>query len=185
MKLKDIALWTFRQENLKNIRWVINTCHYSPSSFGYMDSVAPLPPLQEQERTNYLTLEYNPSESYYEYDTEHKIVLDLNNDILIENNYILVHFTKPTDYETARTIDEFNLIVSPYYKLSGCVISLFDNNSNKYLNCLRHTFDYIINPKPIKNTAKTIEEKIEDVIDELCEAERKRLTKIFHKRLKK
>lgn len=37
----------------------------------------------------------------------------------------------------------------------------------------------------IRESVKTIEEKIEDVIDELCEAERKRLTKIFYKRLRK
>lgn len=96
MKLKDIALWTLQEDNFKNIQWLINNYYYDVAEiFTYQDYVDSTTS-SEKITTQYINLICNHNIHF------HKIQIDLNNDILIDNDYILIHFAKLPNLDTRK-----------------------------------------------------------------------------------
>jgi len=215
MRLKDIIPYclNFAQKPGSDFydikyRWVINDRIYSIQSFQtygpsnlldyghhyYYDSDIKFS--HEQHTDSFVTLNrYKKSDfinhplTYDKHDAKNDILtLNLNNEITIFDKFIMVH---KTDKHT--TDSEHDLFFKNNYFITNCDsfsaqmynIGLYDNGM---ITNLRSIFTDLINPPvPPKPAELTLDERVDDLIDELMKDSRtmaiKKLKRMLNERL--
>lgn len=196
MKLKDIALWTINADkmmingcNRSKIDWIIHGQRYYLKSVSYHTDWLDTPmsftiPLPKTSASIVL-------ESHNDQEELREITLNLNNDILIDDNFVLVQHTNEL-YDENKLWNHTNYLISQNNigKMCWYTIGLYDAQANMILDKLRVKLDYIINPsqpEPIIEPEKTLEDKIDELVDEFTSIARKKairkLKRILNERL--
>jgi hypothetical protein len=192
MKLRDIALWTTQQPKtyagskvFYNINWVIKGNKYMLETVSaYTDWIDTPLGNKIYAPTTYCTAYLSAVDISA---SPTGLNLSLDNDILIGYDYILVQSNSDL-YDEHRITEKQNFFIykddfteTQIGNMRWYTLALFNTKERRFENHLRDTFDYLINPQPPKvgtiSQEKTLEEKIDEVIDELTTIQRRKAIK--------
>lgn len=207
MKLKDIVPYCLNYSQKSGHAyepkyfWVINGLTY------IIDSLQSYDP--DQVYTNIFHSKYhldsihfinlsrycftNPNETKNQYDPEDNyLMLNLNNEITIFDKFIMVHKTQnETTNNESKVFQRQNYFIANGHGSSAenYVIGLFHTTTNCMMVDLRTTIfkDLVDPPVPPKPAELTLDEKVDDLIDDLMKENRvkaiKRLRRMLNERL--
>ena len=188
MKLKDIAQWTINygktilgKTYAYDINWVIGGNLYMLQNISYYNngSIA-----YTHANLGAVDISAHPT----------GLDLSLDDDILISENFILVQ-SNSCLYDATRIVQKQNFFL---YKndftptmvgdMRWYTIALYNTKERRFEHNLRSKFDYLINPPvPPKPAELTLDEKVDDLIDELMKDNKvkaiKQLKRMLNERL--
>lgn len=204
MKLKDIVPYCLNAKNgifEKKYYWIVNGLTYTIDSLETLGSDFTDGLFNYElhfDSVNYIHLSrynfVNPNETQRRYDPkDNYLVLSLDNEITIFDKFIMVHKTKPETTE-----DEANILCKQNYYIANGHSASIQNYTIGFFHTdpviggmatnLRTVFkDLISPPVPPKPAELTLDEKVDDLIDELMKNSKtmaiKKLKRMLNERL--
>jgi hypothetical protein len=188
MKLKDIALWTTKSgtttvgtKGFYDINWVIGGNLYMLQNISYYYGGS----------TAYTNCHLGAVDIGT---TPAGLDLSLDDDILIDDKFILVQ-SNSCLYDATKIVHKQNFFL---YKddftptmvgdMRLYTIALYNTKERRFEHNLRSKFDYLINPPvPPKPAELTLDERVDDLIDELMKDSRtmaiKKLKRMLNERI--